>query len=302
VIVVFGSVNVDFVTRVQHVPRPGETVLGPDYAVLPGGKGANQALAAARAGARVVFVGAVGDDPFADIGLRGLAQGGVDLSRVARVGQPTGAAFISVDDAGENAIVVASGANRAADASALDGLAFGPGDTLLVQGELSETPTLAAARWAREQGGRVVLNMAPAGGTSRALIGAADILIVNEEEARVVAHRLGLSGDDPDETARMIDADCGIVCVVTLGSRGVIGWHGGVRRAIPALEIRVVDTTGAGDAFCGAFVAALDSGFGFSGALRRGVAAGGLACMQPGAQTGLPDRAAITAAVGDNFT
>ena len=111
-IIVFGSINVDFVTRVERIPQPGETVLGPSYAVIPGGKGANQALAARRAGSQVMLVGAVGQDPFADIALSLLHEDGVDLAHVARVAPPTGAAFISVDDHGENAIVVAFGRER----------------------------------------------------------------------------------------------------------------------------------------------------------------------------------------------
>lgn len=292
-IVVFGSVNVDFVTRVPRIPSPGETVLGPGYDVIPGGKGANQALAAARAGARVALAGAVGQDPFAGIGLSLLEAEGVDLSRTARVDAPTGAAFISVDDAiGENAIVVAAGANNRVSASQLEGMALGPSDTLLLQREVPDGEAAKAAAIAKAAGARVVLNAAPAGAIPHDMLGALDVLIVNEHEVIVVGEALGIGGE-PDDVARGIDARHGIATVVTLGGEGVLGWTGGVRRHVPALSITPVDTTAAGDAFCGAFSAALDAGYGFTMALARGAAAGSLACTIRGAQPSLPRREAI---------
>jgi ribokinase len=296
VIVVFGSVNVDFVTRVPRIPRPGETVLGPGYAVIPGGKGANQALAARRAGATVVMAGAVGRDPFADIGLSMLVRDGVDCARVARVEAPTGAAFISVDEAGENAIVVASGANAAASAGTLDDLAFSARDTLLLQREVPEAQAERAARLARAAGARVVLNAAPAGPVSSALLGLLDVLVVNEHEVATVGAALGIAGEAGD-IAQAIDARHGVATVVTLGAAGAVGWTGGVRRVVPALPVSVVDTTAAGDTFCGAFAAALDGGFGFTLALARAAAAGSLACTVAGAQTSIPWQDAIDTAV-----
>jgi ribokinase len=291
-IVVFGSVNVDFVTRVERIPRPGETTLGPDYQVIPGGKGANQALAARRAGTDVVLAAAVGRDPFADIALSLLREDGVDCGRVAAVESPTGAAFISVEPSGENAIVVASGANRLAVASQLDGYAWAAGDLLLLQREVPEAEAHLAARQARAAGARVVLNAAPAGPVSPDLLALLDILIVNEHEVTIVGEAMGLSGS-PDELARDIDAGHGVSTIVTLGAEGVIGWTGGIRRTAPALPIAPVDTTAAGDTFCGAFAAALEQGFGFTTALARGAAAGSLACLVAGAQVSLPRKAAI---------
>jgi ribokinase len=292
-IVVFGSVNVDFVTRVPNIPSPGETVLGPGYDVIPGGKGANQALAAARAGARVALVAAVGQDPFAAIGLSLLETEGVDLTRTARVEAPTGAAFISVDDArGENAIVVASGANTHVRATQLEAVEIGASDILLLQREVPDAEAAKAAAIAKSAGARVVLNAAPAGAIPHELLGALDVLIVNEHEVITVGEALGIGGE-PDDVARGIDAKHGIATVVTLGAEGVIGWTGGVRRHVPALSITPVDTTAAGDAFCGAFAAALDAGYGFTMALARGAAAGSLACTIRGAQPSLPRREAI---------
>jgi ribokinase len=301
VIVVFGSLNVDFVTRVAAIPAPGETVLGPSYAVIPGGKGANQALAAARAGANVTMLGAVGEDAFAGIALAGLLAAGVECGSLARVAAPTGAAFIAVDDAGRNAIVVAAGANGLARADALEGLGLGAGDILLTQRETPEPETLRAARIARAAGARVILNAAPSGGFDPALLAAIDILVVNEHEALEVARACGLSSDDPDAIARGIDARFGVATLVTLGAQGALGWTGGVRRAVPALPVEVVDTTAAGDAFCGVLAAALHAGLGFSAALQRGVVAGSLACTKAGAQPGLPFADDIDRALGAAF-
>lgn len=296
-IIVFGSVNVDFVTRVTSIPKPGETVLGPAYDVIPGGKGANQALAAQRAGSPTIMAGAVGDDPFAAIGLRLLIEAGVDCSAVAKVAAPTGVAFITVDQNGENAITVASGANAYASAKALEALSIGPKDTLLMQREVPEAEQIAAARFAKSKGARVLLNVAPAGIVTEELATLLDIILVNEHEAMVVAKGFGLSAESPTDAAQAIASARGIACIVTLGSEGAVGWTDGVRRQIPAPSVTVVDTTAAGDAFCGAFAAALDQGFGFTGALARGVTAGSLACTIHGAQPSLPTKEAIEKAL-----
>jgi ribokinase len=298
-IVVFGSVNVDFVTRVPAIPRPGETVLGPAYAVIPGGKGANQALAAARAGSIVTLAAAVGQDAFADIALALLARDGVDLSRVRRVSLPTGAAFIGVDDRGENAITVAQGANGALCADALAGLRLGPNDLLLLQREAPEAQSLAAARLARAQGARVALNSAPAGPVSLDLMESLDVLIANEHEAVLVAQALGIAATTPEDAARDLARRFNLAVIVTLGADGVIGWHAGERHAVPALAVTPIDTTAAGDAFCGGFAAALDQGLAFPTALALGVCTGSLACTRPGAQPSLPSRAEIDSAMAD---
>ena len=291
-IIVFGSINVDFVTRVEHIPQPGETILGPSYAVIPGGKGANQALAARRAGSQVMLVGAVGQDPFADIALSLLHEDGVDLAHVAARRAAHGGGFISVDDHGENAIVVASGAN-AAGARRADRWA----------GLLGARHAAAAARGAGSRGrqaaarmragaGRVVLNAAPAGPIRRRLLASLDVLVVNEHEVLVVGEALGLSGD-PDAVARAIDEQSRRRDHRDAWSQGAIGWTGGVRRSTPSLPITPVDTTAAGDTFCGAFAAALDQGFGFTTALARAAAAGSLACTISGAQPSIPWKSAI---------
>ncbi|MGH6781802.1 MAG: PfkB family carbohydrate kinase, partial [Sphingomonadaceae bacterium] len=186
-ITVFGSLNVDLVTPVERLPGAGETVMGPGYALHPGGKGANQALAARRAGAEVVLAGAVGRDAFAEVALSLLAADGVDLARVERVEAPTGAAFIAVDAAGANQIVVAAGANAHARADGLQDLPLGKRNILLLQREVPEEACIAAARLAKQAGGRVILNLAPAGSPAPELLDCLDMLIVNEHEALVLA-------------------------------------------------------------------------------------------------------------------
>lgn len=300
-IVVFGSLNVDLVTPVERLPGAGETVMGPGYALHPGGKGANQALAARRAGAEVILVGAVGRDGFAEIALGLLAEDGVDLSRVAHIDAPTGAAFIAVDVAGNNQIVVAAGANALAKADAIEELKPGEGDLLLLQREVPESECLRAARAMRAGGGRVILNLAPAGAPASELLALTDVLIVNEHEALILARSLGWDETEPDAIAQRIDGERGIACIVTLGSAGAVGWHGGVRRRLEAPVVEAVDTVAAGDSFVGAFAAALQAGFGFSGALQRGLAAGSLACTVAGAQPSVPRRAAIEALAGKSF-
>ncbi len=300
-IVVFGSINIDLVTRVDRLPGAGETVIGPDYAVHPGGKGANQALAARRAGAEVRLLGAVGRDDFATTALSLLAADGVELSGVATVDAPTGAAFIAIDRDGANQIVVAAGANGLAQAEALSGLALGRDDLLLLQREVPEDACIAAANAMKRAGGRVILNLAPAGAPADALLALLDMLIVNEHEALVLALAVGWPEREPDDIARRVDAELGIVCVATLGAGGVVGWAGGVRRRIEAPQVPVVDTVAAGDSFTGAFAAALAAGLGFSSALQRGLAAGSLACTRTGAQPSIPNAAEISALVGSSF-
>lgn len=294
-IVVFASIILDHVARVERLPRAGETVIGPSYEVFPGGKGANQALAAARAGASVLVGGAVGRDAAAEAALSLLKAGGADLSGVEIADLPTGAAFIGVDRLGQNQIIVTAGANLRARAASLAHHRWASGDLLLLQGETPERECILMARAARAAGARVVLNAAPAGPVSADLLDLVDFLIVNEHEAAVLSASFDWDERDPDLFAARVDRELGIACIATLGAEGCIGWHGGVRRSLPAPKVTVVDTVAAGDAFVGAFTAALNRGLGFSGALQRGIAAGSLACTKPGAQPSLPDGDAIEA-------
>jgi len=277
-IMVVGSVNLDFVATAASLPAPGETVTGASLARHPGGKGANQALAARRLGAEVRLVGRVGGDAMADEALRLLRADGVDLS-VCRVDAdaPTGVALIAVGGGGENQIVVAPGAN----ARVLPGdLPSDPDGALIAQLELPVTTVVAAVDRAR---GFVCLNLAPAAAVPEALFARADLIVVNETEAAFYGS--GLEGAP------------GLVAV-TLGARGARLLRGGrlVASAAPPV-VEAVDSTGAGDAFVAALTVALIEGRGAREALIFACAAGALAATRPGAQPSLPRRAEVDAAL-----
>ena len=290
-IVVFGSVNLDLVARVARLPRPGETITGESFATLPGGKGANQALAARRAGAEVAMAGAVGTDSFADDALSGLVAAGVDLGWVRRVGVPTGVALIHVDAAGQNAITVVPGANAEAKADTVPDSALEANTTLLLQLEVPMPAACDVAVRAKRRGARVILNAAPAAELSMEFLDAVDVLIVNALEAGTLGAALAM----PNAPEAFAAAMCkrGVPTIVTLGARGVLAAADRTLFRIEAPAVEVVDTTGAGDAFAGVLAAALDRGTDWPTALAEGVAAGSLACTTPGAQRALPDAAAI---------
>jgi ribokinase len=292
-ILVFGSLNVDLVVRVKSLPRPGETVLGPSYDVVAGGKGANQALAAARAGAKTAMVGGVGSDDFATTALAELSAAGVDLTGVARRGPRTGAAFITVDRKGENEIVVASGANLKTRQSQVAEAALGPGTLVVLQMEVPPAENWALARRARTRGARVMLNVAPAQPLPAEALAAVDWLVANEIEIGTIAAAAGHGREDPRAAGAALAAAVGIAVVVTLGAEGAVAFAGGEGWTIGTLPITPVDSTGAGDAFVGVLAAALDAGAALPAALRRASVAGALTCLVAGAQPSLPLRAAI---------
>ncbi|HKF59719.1 MAG TPA: PfkB family carbohydrate kinase [Dongiaceae bacterium] len=294
-ILVFGSLNIDLVVRVKSLPAPGETVLGPSYDVVAGGKGANQALAAARAGAAVAMVGAVGKDAFGEIALAELAVAGVDLAGVARKGPRTGAAFITVDRKGENEIVVASGANLKARQSQVADAALRPETLVVLQMEVPVRENWALARRARARGARVLLNAAPAQSLSAEALASLDWLVANGIEIAAIAGAAGHGDEDPRAAGAALAAATGIAVVVTLGSQGAVAYAGGEAWEIGALPVTPVDSTAAGDAFVGTLAAALDAGAALPGALRRASVAGALACLVVGAQPSLPTRAAVDA-------
>ncbi|HYG86697.1 MAG TPA: ribokinase [Azospirillum sp.] len=307
-ILVFGSINVDLIARVPAIPRPGETVLSAGYTTAFGGKGANQAVAAARArtspAVPVLMAGAVGDDAFGRDAVANLAAHGVDTAAVQTVSEPTGCAFITVDHAGENAITVASGANRAVSAAHLADTALRSGGTLVLQMEVPAGESVAMARRARAAGMRVLLNLAPApaGLTPEALRGLlepVDVLIVNKHELHAASSVLcpQVSGDD-ETRAVALAAAAGLVCVVTRGAAGAMAAEpSGALTQAPALPVEPVDTTGAGDAFVGVLAASLTEGQPLPAAMRRACVGASLACRALGAQAALPDADAIDAAL-----
>ena len=298
-ITVFGSLNADLVCQVEQLPAPGETVTGPGYTVVPGGKGANQALAAALAGAAVRMVGAVGPDAFAEAALGSLRNGGVILSGVAQSPKRTACAFIGVDGQGENQIIVASGANLDTKAAQLEALDLGPGDVVLLQMEVTHSENWRAVEIAKAAGARVVLNLAPAGALPPEVLRQIDVLVVNETEARQLAAQLGLGEDEPEAIGEKLAADFVAHCIVTLGAAGVASYGAAGRHRLPAFTVEVVDTTAAGDAFVGGFAAAWEAGEEMADCLAQGVIAGGLACRKLGAQSSLPSGEEIAAALRD---
>jgi len=292
-IVVFGSLIADLLFAVDKLPRAGETVVGRDYVVSGGGKGANQALAASRDGASVAMVGAVGRDGFADIVLAGLRRSGVDLSGVAMLDQPTGCAAVGVDRSGANQIMVAAGANSHAKAAQVSDALLDRASLLLVQMELdrAETETLIAR--ARARGCRIMFNLAPALPIASAALRAVDYLLVNEIEAAALAGQCGAADASPQALAKAL----GPTVIGTYGAQGALACADDQIITVPALAVNAIDTTGAGDAFAGVLAATLDRGASLEAGLRRAAVAGSLSCTARGAQAALPDRAAVDAAL-----
>ncbi|MET1413638.1 ribokinase [Roseibium sp. HPY-6] len=287
-ITVFGSINLDLVVVVRRLPAAGETVSGPDHQTFPGGKGANQALAAKRAGASVTMVGAVGQDAFGALAVANMQHAGVDLAGVRKLPGATGLALIGIDAAGENQIIVASGANARVEAEWVEPI-LAAGGTLLLQGEVPLAQMQLAVARAKEVGAKVIWNPAPVPEDDfLSCLDAIDTLIVNESEAAEIAGRAGVSADPDTFIANFATSSRSVV--VTLGSKGVLAGRGGDRFRCEAPSINAVDTTGAGDAFCGALAASLDKGKPFERALKEGVAAGTLACMATGAQSSAPGK------------
>ncbi len=276
-VVVVGSINMDLVVTTPHIPTPGETVLGGSFSTLPGGKGANQAVAAARAGAAVTMVGRVGLDAFGDTLRAGLVDEGIDVTHVGtEKHDPTGVALISVADTGENAIVVAPGANSMIRTVHVDDAAragvFGPNSYVLVQLEIPIDVMAHAAQVAQRAGSTVILNPAPAKDLPASLWEHVEVVIANETEI----HQLG--GIDA-LTARVATV------VETLGGDGIVVHHNGETRSIESLQVQVVDSTGAGDCFCGWFAAELAAGNDVFAAAALANVAAGLSVTRLGART-----------------
>jgi ribokinase len=286
----------DLVARAPHIPQPGETIIGRDFHTLPGGKGANQAVAAARLGATVAMVGRVGGDAFARLLLDNLAAAGVDHTSVTQdSGAATGVALIVVDAAGQNSIVVASGANMRlspADVETAE-TAIASADVLLLQLETPLETVTRAAQIAHAHGVTVILNPAPARPLPPALLSLVDVLVPNESETAL------LTGLPIDSRARVEAAagalrESGVGAVIlTLGERGALLAQAGGTQVFPAFMVTAVDTTAAGDAFMGGLAVALAEGQSLAESIRWGNAAGALAATQLGAQPSLPTRRAV---------
>ncbi len=287
-ITVIGSINLDLIATVERLPRPGETVPGDGFSTAPGGKGANQALAARRAGSSVRMVGAVGNDAFAGQALALLKEDGVDLAAVRAADTATGVAMILVEAAGENVIAVIPGSNGAVSASDVSGAKLSAGDHALFQLEVPLDAVEAGLAAVRKAGAVSLLNTAPFRADAARLLAQADYVIANETEFDLYAAALSLSGEGREAQMGDFVRRTGRVIVVTLGADGVAAAApDGVFRA-EGLTITPVDTVGAGDTFCGYFAAGLEKGSGLQDALRRAAVAGSLACLRPGAQPSIP--------------
>jgi ribokinase len=288
-IVVAGSANMDVVGLAERLPRPGETVLGDDFVMTPGGKGANQAIAAARAGGRCTFLGAIGSDAFGVTIDARLRASGVDTTHLRTAYGASGVAVVMVDRAGENSIVVSPGANRTfVDLTDAELAAVADADVLLCQQEIPAATVTAAARAARAAGTRVVLNAAPARELSRELLDAVDLLVVNQGEAEAIT---GRSEPDMDTLLTFVPR-----VVLTLGGAG--SWYAdrdGRNERIPPFRVPVADSTAAGDAFTGALAVAWGEGRDVVDAVRWANAAGAACVRKVGASNSLPSRADIDA-------
>lgn len=294
-IIVFGSINADLVFRVDALPRSGETVLSESYRVYPGGKGANTAVAAARAGGSVEMIGRVGRDRFAEEALQGMRDAGIGLDGVALSQRPTGCAAIWVDRDGENAIAVASGANLDVEGSQVPGSLLGDRTLVALQMEVPAAENWSVINRAKQAGARVVLNLAPAQPVPAEVLANIDIMVVNRSEAAALAETLGLDGDQPMHLGAVLARRYNVTSVVTLGRDGALAHAPDSAWRVPALPVDVIDATGAGDAFCGGLAAALDRGLAFEPALRYATVGAGIACTVAGAQPGMPALEAIQA-------
>jgi len=292
-IVVVGSLNMDLVVRAPRHPQPGETLIGGDFQTFPGGKGANQAVAAARLGAQVRMIGRVGGDAFGEALLQTVRQDGVDTTFIRRDEQAaTGVALITLDAAGQNTIVVAPGANMRVTRQDIEEAeaAFEGADLLLMQLECPLEAVQAAAQMAHRHGLPVVLNPAPARPLPADLLAQTDYLLPNQPELRLLADG---EADVPRAAARLLAQGVRNL-VVTLGEEGALLVTGGSQEHLPAFRVPVVDTVAAGDAFAGAFCVALAEGKPLREAVLWGNAAGAIAVTRPGAQPSMPNRAELT--------
>lgn len=277
----------DMVVQVQRPAQVGETLLGSDYALHPGGKGGNQATAAARAGGKVRLVAKAGIDVFADTLIDSLAASGVDVHAVQRASRPSGVAFINSYPDGDNSIIVAPGANFDLAPADLDAELFSGASVVALQLEIPLETVLEAARLGRSAGATVILNLSPAKPLTAGQLEHVDLLLTNESEAAL------LTGADSTEAALAGLVELVPMAVMTLGERGAAWATRNASGTVPAHRVEAVDTTGAGDAFAGALAARLAAGAELADAVRFGMAAGALAVTRHGAQPSMPDQADI---------
>lgn len=294
-VLVVGSLNMDQIFRLPRLPRPGESMLAPDVITAPGGKGANQAVAAARMGARVRMVGRVGDDAFGGSLRQSLLAAGVETSELKVTAEaPTGTALIMLVEGEDNSIVVAPGANSRITTADLDAIDWSQVAVLLVQFEIPLEVTAAAMRRAREAGAIVILDPAPARpDCPPEILALAHILTPNETEAEALSGGAVTGIESAAQVGRRLLAADDQRLIVKLGGQGALVCTASGSQHWPGIPVPVLDTTAAGDAFCGALAAGLAAGASFDEAMKTAMAAGALAVTQLGAQPSLPTRAAV---------
>lgn len=289
-ILVVGSLNADLVVRTPRFPQPGETISGEDLQVIPGGKGANQAVAAARLGANVSILGRVGKDNFGDFLLENLKSNDVDTTHIYRDDASTGTATIIVNKNGQNIIVLSAGANGHVSPSDVEHASFLDFNLLLLQLEIPIPTVLSAAKRARENGVRVILNPAPAKNSTGELISLADFIIPNETELSLLT---GMDVNDipsAEKAGKLLVEHGPQTVIVTLGSNGALIVTKEFTQHIPSFKVDVVDTTAAGDSFIGGFASALLRKKSLEDAVKYGCACGALATIKFGAQPSLPTK------------
>lgn len=300
-ILVVGSLNADLVVRAPRFPQPGETISGEDLQVIPGGKGANQAVAAARHGTNVSMLGRVGEDNFGDFLLDNLKSNKVDSKLIQRDDASTGTAIIVVDANGQNSIVLSAGANGKVNEADVNNAAFLDFKLLLLQLEIPTSTVLCAARRAHESGLRVILNPAPAKELPNELISLADFIVPNETELSLLTGLPVSDMNSTEQAARALLKLGAKTVIVTLGSKGALIVTDIEATYIKSYDVNVVDTTAAGDAFIGGFAAKLlesdglpsdmeEQALAFQNAVRYGCACGALATTKFGAQPSLPTK------------
>jgi ribokinase len=295
-ITVFGSINVDLTFRLPHLPSAGETVLTPTFTQAVGGKGANQAIAAARDGAPTCFIGCVGADSYGETAHKALADLGIDVSGLQTVAGTTGLASVWIDGEGRNQITVASGANRALKADALLDHAK-PATLVVLQMETPPSEVEAAIGHAKERKAKVILNLAPALPISVAGLKQVSVLVLNEQEASALTSFLQFTDCEPADQAVALARELGNTVIITLGAQGAVGAHADELWRVEALPVVAIDTTGAGDCFVGVLASALLRGATMPEAMRRAAVAGSLACTIVGAMPSFPTHDRINAAL-----
>lgn len=291
-LIVFGSINMDLNLNLKKFPEAGETVLSPSYTMTPGGKGANQSMAAARAGTKTALIGKVGDDGPGLRILNYLKRNEVMTSGVAKSTTfPTGMAMVAKESNGENRIIVASGANIEVSAEQAPVDIFREKNLLLVQMEVPMEQTAMVMKNAKDKGSQVIMNLAPALTIPKELLSLVDFLIVNQIEARQLAEKLNINiENDTTKLAKALAKQSNLTCIVTLGPDGIVAVKpDGKGYKVPSMKIAdVKDTTGAGDCFCGTFAACIHEEKTLDTALVMATAASGLSCKGVGAQESYP--------------